>query len=182
MAFNSSASSLSRWNCFSVLGDVVDFSSLCVSRRTYRRKRSSSSRSNVEFAAAAFALTAGAVRGAMRISSSGPMRQRGSIGVLAVLQLEPDKQAAPDAEVVHEVDGAEPDAKVAGMIGIRTEIVEAAHEPQPRQQVPPRHEFESVSVEAAAEIVHLVLREDREDAAHVELLAAVPRAENGRLV
>src|SRR5215467_12251798 len=108
-------------------------------------------------------------------------RERSAVGVLAVLQLEPDKHAAPDAEVVHEVGGPESNAKVAWMIGIRTEIVEAAHEPQPRQQVPACDEFEPISVEAAAEIVHLMLREDREDTADVESLAAVPRAENGRL-
>src|SRR5262245_43146044 len=68
------------------------------------------------------------------------------------------------------------------MVRVRTEIVECAFDPKPRQQIPPTRDLKSVAVEPAAEIVYLVLLENRVDAADVEPIRAKPGAENGRLV
>src|SRR5262245_37406101 len=84
-------------------------------------------------------------------------RGRGPVGIAAVIQPEPEKQTAGEGPVVHDIGGAEPQAKITGMIGIRTQIVVCGLDPEPCGQIPPTCELEPVAVVAAAEIVHFVL-------------------------
>src|SRR5262245_52271106 len=120
-----------------------------------------------------------------RVVESGGKRARrqvGSVGSAAALQLEADERAARVAEAVHEVAGTKPQAPVAGMVRVGTQVVVYAFDPELAREVASQRQFESVAVEAASEIIDLVLLENRERGASIKPAARVPRAEQGCLV
>ena len=80
---------------------------------------------------------------------------------MAALQLEADKQPACFTEAVHEVAGAEPQTEIAWMGRFGAEVVVRALDPEPIGEVSPQRHLDSVAVEAASEIVDLVLFEGR---------------------
>src|SRR5262245_31680157 len=105
-------------------------------------------------------------------------RQIRPIGPAAPFNLEAEEQTAGGAEVDHYVRGAEPDLIAARMHVVWAEVVVHPFDPDSFLDVLSQRKLESVAVEAAAEIVHFVLLENRERAADVELFGSEPCAEN----
>src|SRR5262245_1391530 len=68
------------------------------------------------------------------------------------------------------------------MVRVGSLLVVRAFDPSARREVLTQRELEPFAVETPAEVVHLVLLEYGKRAAHVKRLAAVPRANNRRLV
>src|SRR5215510_8749525 len=67
-----------------------------------------------------------------------------------------------------------------GRVG--AQVVVRAFDPEPIGEVSPQRHLDSVTIEAASEIVHLVLFEGRENSTDVKPIAGIPRTEYRSLV
>src|SRR5262245_50128844 len=118
------------------------------------------------------------------VETGGERAQEASsvIGIAAVVEASAEEQAARVAKLVDQVRQTVTHPEIAWMIRIRFQVVVPSLDPVTAAERPAQRDLETVSVEAAPEIIHLVMKEDRVRRRRVPHAASKACAEDGGFV